>query len=318
MRNNGVHLPLRSWNLSSVVRGFDREVVLPIVRTHEALRILRQQRMDILIDVLPWARVSAISSALSGAEFAIGFKTKGQHRHFAYDAVAEHSKNRHELGNLRRLLLPLGMEGANFPRASGTLSASARGLSRDIVFHPWAGGYRSAMREWPLDRWTALARALIADGLNILITGSSADRTRAELLRKLIDRPACERVLAGEANLASTAKAIASSLLVVSVNTGVMHLAAATGTKLVALHGPTDPMRWGPLSDTATVIGPGRDSGGAYLNLGYEYPSNAPEIMSLISVAEVLVSARSQLNNASTIEARSSNSLFQFYRAVNN
>jgi ADP-heptose:LPS heptosyltransferase len=74
----------------------------------------------------------------------------------------------------------------------------------------------------------------------------------------------------------------------VSVNTGIMHISALLERPTLALHGPTNPRRWGPLGKTAVVIGPGPECGCGYLNLGFEYPRSPPDCMARISVEEVL------------------------------
>jgi heptosyltransferase-3 len=77
-----------------------------------------------------------------------------------------------------------------------------------------------------------------------------------------------------------------------------MHLAALLEKPLVALHGPTNPHRWGPVypshsSEGSTlVLGPGLEEGGAYLNLGFEYPENPTYLMDQISVEAVIVALR--------------------------
>jgi ADP-heptose:LPS heptosyltransferase len=140
--------------------------------------------------------------------------------------------------------------------------------------------------------WAELAQELIGDGADVLITGGRSDRNRAEALSGMIGCPGHVRVLAGDADLLHTMSYLAAAAVVVSVNTSVMHLAAALDQRLVALHGPTNPRRWGPLSTKAVIIGPGPNEGGAYLNLGFEYPPNPPDCMSTIPVREVLDRAR--------------------------
>ena len=110
-------------------------------------------------------------------------------------------------------------------------------------------------------------------------------------------------MLAGDASLPQTIAALARAAAVVAVNTGTMHLVAALDIPLVALHGPTDPARWGPLSSRADVLGPGKDEGGAYLNLGFEYPPEAVDCMSMIATADVLTSLRKVLSNVDKFDA---------------
>ena len=75
-----------------------------------------------------------------------------------------------------------------------------------------------------------------------------------------------------------------------------MHLAAILGRPLVALHGPTNPARWGPLtsgSATPVILGPGTSEGGAYLHLGSEYPKEPVYLMDQISPDAVIRALKS-------------------------
>lgn len=290
-----VFIPPFVRGISKLVEGFDEEVIVSITRPMEAVKIVRQHPTDVLIDIMPWPRMSAILTALSKARFTVGFRTAGQHRHFAYDVVAHHRADQHEIENLRDLLAPLGIAGRRLPRARSALQGLAFSTDTersDIIIHPWASGFRCTMREWPLERWVELAQHLIDTGATISITGGPSDCDRAQILAAMINRPGRITVLAGTATLYETAIQIARASLVICVNTGTMHLAAALGQKLVALHGPTNPERWGPLSERAIVVGPNQFQGGAYLNMGFEYPAGVSECMSLITTDDVLQCAR--------------------------
>lgn len=278
-----------SRGISQIVEGFDREVVLPVTQPREALAALHANPVSALLDVMPWPRITALLAGLSRAEYTVGFRTPGTRRHYLYDAAMPHSARRHEVENFRRLLAPLDIAGGCLPRRRPRLEAAAASEGDDplVVLHPWASGYRSAMREWAQDRWVALAHRLLAEGRRLAITGGPADRPRSEQLAAAIGGGGHVEVLAGRATLLDTALAIAAADAVVSVNTGVMHLAAALGRPLVALHGPTDPARWGPLGRRVRIVGPDRERGGAYLNLGFEYPPDPPDCMGMISVEEV-------------------------------
>ncbi len=80
------------------------------------------------------------------------------------------------------------------------------------------------------------------------------------------------------------ASLLKGAYVVISVDTGIMHLAAAVGARLIALFGPMSPKRWGPLSKTAVVV----QGGVPYLYLGGELPKIVPDNMGQISVASVL------------------------------
>jgi ADP-heptose:LPS heptosyltransferase len=75
---------------------------------------------------------------------------------------------------------------------------------------------------------------------------------------------------------------------VVSVNTGIMHLAALLDVPTVGLHGPTNPLRWGPLGQNSVALLP-KEGKFAYLNLGFEYPPGTENVLRYISVGDVCI-----------------------------
>jgi ADP-heptose:LPS heptosyltransferase len=288
-----------SQGIGQIIEGFDDEVVIPTTRPLRALHIIRQYPIDVLIDICAWPRITAIYAALSRARFTVGFRTDGAWRHWAYDMAVSHSAQRHEIENFRALMQPFDISGNAIPRALINFSPpsddSKSAQTSVVIFHPWASGFRSDLKEWPIERWVALAKATIADGHHVVITGSAADLERSMKLCATINRPDHVRTLAGQTTLADTAIQIAYAAAVVSVNTGIMHLAAALNRPLVALHGPTDPERWGPLSDAAIIVVPPLGSGCGYLNLGFEYPSRPPDCMATITVEDVSIRLRQAL-----------------------
>ena len=72
-------------------KGLDEVVRLPTHNPLEAVRMLREKRLDVLVDFGPWPRINALYSLLSGARFTLGFRTSGQYRHYGYDRFVEHS-----------------------------------------------------------------------------------------------------------------------------------------------------------------------------------------------------------------------------------
>ena len=133
-----------------------------------------------------------------------------------------------------------------------------------------------------------------------MISGGPSDERRAKDLCDQIGRtsPGGLVNLAGKASLLDTASYLKWAGAVVSVNTGTMHLAALLGAPLVALHGPTNPDRWGPNypgsahQHKTIILGPSIEEGGAYLNLGFEYPDNPIYLMDRISVEAVMSALR--------------------------
>lgn len=114
-----------------------------------------------------------------------------------------------------------------------------------VVVHP---GAASAARRWPVDRFAAVAARLARAGYRVVVTGSAAERHLALAVATNAGLPE-SAVLAGELDLLGLVALIGGARLVVCGDTGVAHVATATGTPSVVLFGPTPPSRWGPRGD---------------------------------------------------------------------
>ena len=280
-------------SIYSVMTGFDKLVQLPVTRPWLAAPILRQHPVDILIDTSQWSRLGALYCLFAKAKWAVGFRTPGQCRAGAYDAVVEHSNDCHELENFQKLLVPLGVNPSDTLALSGNLKNPAdleNGLAvgKYIVIHPWASGSHSDLREWPASSWVSLAKDLIGRGVKVLISGSLADRQKAKKLAQAIDEGNEVKVIAGEASFQSLCNLLMHARGCISVNTGIAHLAAGLGVPTMALNGPTNPKRWGILGKNVTNINVLEGQGGGFLNLGFEYPPKSQYIMNQIMVDSVL------------------------------
>jgi ADP-heptose:LPS heptosyltransferase len=114
---------------------------------------------------------------------------------------------------------------------------------------PWIGVHASGGREskqWHLDRFAEVARRLAGrHGGTIVLTGSAGDRPLVERVRQSMTDL---RVLdaAGALDLPALAALLGELDVFVTGDTGPMHLAAAMGAPIVALFGPSNPVRYGP------------------------------------------------------------------------
>jgi ADP-heptose:LPS heptosyltransferase len=268
-------------------------VEIPPAEPRRAIATLRAQRLDWLLDFGQWSRLEALYARLSGARWTAGFATPGQHRHAAYDVAVPHRADVSELENFRRLAAGGGVASTSLPRLEPVGADELPVKDPFVVFHLWPGGYRSELREWPLDSWRELAARLDSDGYGVVLTGARADADRTAAFARscagTLRRPPTS--LAGRCSLAELVGVLASARCVVSVNTGVMHMAAATGVPTIALNGPTDARRWGPVGPVAVNV----DSslpGCGFLNLGFEYVGRRKDCMQGISVDAVAAAAR--------------------------
>jgi heptosyltransferase-2 len=120
-----------------------------------------------------------------------------------------------------------------------------------IALCPGAG-FGSAKR-WPLDRFGALGERLAKDrGATLVVLGGAAEQPMGEALVARIGEGSIN--LTGETSLRDALAIVSLSTVVVSNDSGLLHLAAASGTPVVALFGPTDPNRTGPTVLTPSSV----------------------------------------------------------------
>lgn len=122
--------------------------------------------------------------------------------------------------------------------------------NRLVVLHPGASNQR---KQWPWERFAALARALHEAGDVVTLTGDARDRDTVERIRSAAGLPT-GAALAGLTDIDALLSVIARARLVVSGDTGVGHIATALGTPSVLLFGVTDPTTWGPRSGPHLVL----------------------------------------------------------------
>jgi len=117
------------------------------------------------------------------------------------------------------------------------------------VLHP---GARWSSKLWPPASWARLAEWLQDQGFLVAVTGSHADQELAAGITAQCRAPLIN--LAGRTSLAELAAILRTTRLAVTTDTGVMHLAAALGTPVTALFGPTAPWRTGPFGEGHEVV----------------------------------------------------------------
>jgi heptosyltransferase-2 len=138
--------------------------------------------------------------------------------------------------------------------ADALLASCARG-SHDgapwILVNPHAHDM-CPERRWPTDRFAELMDRLGSSqpDLHFGILGTEAERAVSEEARNGVSPAVRPRVhnLAGRTSLPALAGVLARARLLVTNDSGTMHLGAAVGTPLVALFGPESPLRYGPLA----------------------------------------------------------------------
>jgi lipopolysaccharide heptosyltransferase II len=230
------------------------------------LRTLHERDYDLTISLFgKWA---GVLSALSGARRSVGFGQESFPGLLTDPVAGRHwtrGAKKHEVDYCLTLASAAGATTQpedRYPRLSVLPSTSQdvqhllseRGIQSEralIACHVSANNGQS--KRWPVPYWAILLDSLIReDHAQIVLTGSPAD---LPLIEKITSRMHEQPLnLAGQTSLTQLAALLQHADLLITGDSGPMHMAAAVGTPLIAIHGPTDPALSGPVSQQATIL----------------------------------------------------------------
>ena len=169
-----------------------------------------------------------------------------------YDQLA------YETDNFLALLKPLGinsensMETTNLSLPLQSLSNAGlllRSLDSDSFVTIFPGGSIPEKR-WGADRFRLVAEALSDSGMKIVVVGGKEDQRWGEI----IAGGGLGLNLTGLTSLPETAAVIQKSALLLSGDSGVLHIAAGLGVPTVSLFGPGSAKKWAPRGENHIVI----------------------------------------------------------------
>lgn len=261
------------------------------------IRQLRSQHYDVVIDYEQWARGTALISFFSGAPQRVGFKTPKQFREGLFTHYFLKEYKQHELEDfydLTSLILPVTKNLALFMENSEGGEAELdflfaqkqfkKSSKKWVVIHPGCG-QDGVAREWPLENYAVLIHWLKSKlNVDVFISAGPDEKKKAFQLAQLVGKGALN--LGGELSWEGTISLLSKANLLISGNTGIMHVAAALHIPQVALHGPTNPLLWGPLNPNAQVVQSSCPKCPS-LKLGYEYHTNDQSCMRRIEIDTV-------------------------------
>jgi lipopolysaccharide heptosyltransferase III len=128
-------------------------------------------------------------------------------------------------------------------RVDGLLAAAGLGPRGFIQFHPTS---RWLFKAWTDERNAEMLRRLANDGHRVVVTAAPDAREKAIVARILEQAGVAVTDLSGQLTLREMAALSARARLFFGVDSAPMHIAAAAGTPVVALFGPSGEKEWGP------------------------------------------------------------------------
>jgi ADP-heptose:LPS heptosyltransferase len=254
--------PLITDVLDTGPQALPTESPLDVVRF---ARQLRRGRYDLAVSLVRSPTMSA-AVALSGIRQRAGLDSAGRGLGYNIRATIDPNEPRHEadvyLDVARALGLDVSGVAPNIPvhpadQEHVAALLEAHGIERYLVVNP-AGGRNPGMdleiKRYPPPQMAELAARLSADlAAPVVLLGGPGDAALVEAVASALPQPPALK-LAGELTFGQIAALAHDSLFYLGNDTGLSHLAAATGAKTAMIFGPTDPARYGPYNEEAIAL----------------------------------------------------------------
>ncbi len=213
---------------------------------------MHREAFDLVVDLQGLFR-SGFMALATGAPIRVGFREAREGSRFFYTHQVEGGREIHAIDRYMKVAEFLGCGGKGGPRRFPFPplpedTPVMHGLPQEgyAVIAPAAGG---RLKVWPAERFGAVAARL---PMPSVVVAGKAD---AHLAWQVVRASAGKAVsLAGKTGLRELAAIIRGARLMVSPDTGPMHIAAAFHVPAVALFGPTNPVRTGPYGKIHTIV----------------------------------------------------------------
>ncbi|HVB25931.1 MAG TPA: lipopolysaccharide heptosyltransferase II [Ktedonobacteraceae bacterium] len=230
------------------------------------VRGLRSRHYDLAVSVFgDWAAILAV---LSGAKRRVGFGRESYPGFMTDSVPGQHwgkGDHQHEVDYCLELAKAAGAtvtqddrvpqlyvnEQARTEVAQLLLDAGILSNTPLIVCHVSSNNGQS--KRWPIPYWATLIDRLLRENVaQVVFSGAPDDLPLIESVTRRMHEHAVN--LAGKTSLTQLAALMERADLLVTGDSGPMHIATAVGTSLIAIHGPTDPALSGPVSPYATIL----------------------------------------------------------------
>jgi heptosyltransferase I len=259
------------------------------------LRTLAEPRYDLVFDCQGLARSGLLAWATK-APIRAGTRDAREGAWLAYTHRVRTPKVIHTVNKalalLEHLHIPVQRDARARQLASSTdaktwLATQPFAATRYAVLSPTSAW---PAKQWPADRFAALATHLAARGLNCVITGSAKEQSQVTPLLELAARDARIINLMGATNVAQLMAVIEHAALIVGNDSAALHMGVGFDRPCVALLGPTDPALacpFGREGDVLQHIRPGDEF--------YFRDNRSAAMMQRITIDETIAACESRL-----------------------
>jgi ADP-heptose:LPS heptosyltransferase len=215
-----------------------------------------RNKYDVVIDTEQWHRLSAVVARLTKATVSIGFATNERERLFTYPIAYSHDD--YEMESYFNLLAPLGVHRSSEISDSFLIVPEETKKKVEFLLGPVEGksyvaifpGASIPERRWGGGKFRMVAEKINAKGIPVVVIGGKVDERESE--RIIEGRYGLN--LAGKTSIAESAAVIEKSGLLISGDSGILHIGVGLGIPTVSLFGPGIAKKWAPRGNKYIVI----------------------------------------------------------------
>lgn len=228
-----------------------RRIKGTVAEVGSLFRRLREEQYDITIDLQGLLRSGLLTRA-SRAPLRIGFKEAREGSSLFYTHKIEGGRDIHAVDRYLKVAAALGCDPqeVSFPlplvKESKGVQAAKQEMGDYAVVVP---GARWTTKRWPAERFGRVAALL---PMRSVIIGSSSDAGLGAQIESSSGGKA--RSMAGKTSLRELISLIRDARLVITNDSGPLHIAAACRVPAVAIFGPTNPVRTGPYGERNRIV----------------------------------------------------------------
>ena len=265
------------------------------IREAVDLAVTLRGRFDLAIDLQNKVKSAVVARAAGRRQLVFRRRTSRQAA-LALLGIDPPVRGPHATELYAEVLRPLGIDRAGATRVA--LSGAARdGAASALAGSPrprvaFAPGASRATKLWPAERFAEVADALAADGASVVLAGGPSDSEALARFRAALRAPVVGDLT--RLPVEGLAAGLASVDLLVSCDSGPVHLAGAVRTPVLAVFGPTSPERWGPPPPGRAVRFP-IDCAPCSNHGGARCPEGHHRCMTDLAAAAVIAEARAML-----------------------
>lgn len=214
-------------------------------------------KYDVVIDTEQWHKLSAVLARLTRAPFLIGYNANERKKLFSYAVPYTHDDL--ETDSFFNLFALLGIEKPPeikipFLKVPAESEDKIRRILADFVEQAFVVIFPGASikeRRWGAIKFREVAERLHSKRIPVVVVGGKEDVPDGDLI--VSDLPRAIN-LSGKTTLPETAAVIAKATILVSGDSGILHIGVGLGTPTVSLFGPGIANKWAPRGDKHIVI----------------------------------------------------------------